>query len=526
MKKRFDEQYDGPEKKLEIILNSQEQGLRTVPHERWKGVVRAGHAKILSRISTDSLDAYLLSESSLFIWEDRLVMITCGDTSPVTAIPEIMSIIDKDKISFIMYSRKINTYSKEMGSSFKQEAKRIETFFPGRHCHLGSHELDHIHLFYSNNGYTGKDRPNVTFQIFMHDLDNSVIENFTKTDKPVEFPAVLTPIFKQAIPRMITDSHMFNPSGFSLNGIFEDQYLTVHVTPGPERSYMSFETNVNKKDYSGIVSDITSCFKPERFSIVFSSDNHCADSSHHPTLYQQSVMYKEREKNCFDLESGSRITFINFYKNSSREIVRGIASKLFEDSKGSHDWEHTLRVLGLCEKIGKIEGADMDVLTIAAYLHDVGRCHQDRSNGEICHAEKGAGIADDIIDGLDLTDEKKSNIIHCIKSHRFRGNGRPGTIEAKVLFDADKLDAIGAIGVARAYLFAGELGARLHNQNNNIEDTKPYSKDDTGYREFMVKLCRIKTRIITDEGRKIAEERHDFMEKFFKRFLEEHNGER
>ena len=82
----------------------------------------------------------------------------------------------------------------------------------------------------------------------------------------------------------------------------------------------------------------------------------------------------------------------------------------------------------------------MDVLTIAAYLHDVGRCHQDRSNGEICHAEKGAGMAHDIIDGLDLTDERKSNIIHCIKSHRFRGESRPETIEAKVLFDADKLD--------------------------------------------------------------------------------------
>ena len=95
-----------------------------------------------------------------------------------------------------------------------------------------------------------------------------------------------------------------------------------------------------------------------------------------------------------------------------------------------------------------------------------------------------------------------------------------------MLFDADKLDAIGAVGVARAYLFAGEVGARLHNSGINVEEAKPYSKDDTGFREFKVKLCKIRDRIITKEGRKLANERHDFMEQFFKRFIKEYEGER
>lgn len=94
------------------------------------------------------------------------------------------------------------------------------------------------------------------------------------------------------------------------------------------------------------------------------------------------------------------------------------------------------------------------------------------------------------------------------------------------MFDADKLDAIGAVGVARAYSFAGEVGARLHNPDADIENTHPYSEDDTGFREYRVKLCKIRERILTHEGRKLADERHRFMEDFFNRFLEEYEGKR
>jgi len=200
------------------------------------------------------------------------------------------------------------------------------------------------------------------------------------------------------------------------------------------------------------------------------------------------------------------------------------AKKKIRDARGSHDWEHTLRVIRLCEHIGPIEKADMTVLLIAASLHDIGRCQQDKSNGQICHAEIGAEMAQTIIGDLRLSEKKKSNIIGCIRTHRFRGNHTPETIEAKVLFDADKLDSIGAVGIARAYLFAGELGARLHNPENNIQNTKSYSRDDTGFREFKVKLCKVKDRILTREGCKMAENRHDFMVAFFKRFIEEYNG--
>ncbi len=208
------------------------------------------------------------------------------------------------------------------------------------------------------------------------------------------------------------------------------------------------------------------------------------------------------------------------------ESIRLEAERLHRESKGSHDWDHTLRVYRLCLRIGRAEGADMDVVRPAAYLHDIGRGAQDRSEGNVCHAEEGAAMAEKLTAPLPLTRAQKENIVHCVRTHRFRGGQVPRTLEAKVLFDADKLDSIGAVGVARAYLFAGEVGARLHNPNNDIENTRPYSEEDTGYREFKLKLCRIEDRIMTEEGKRLARERHEFMEIFFKRFLEEYEGKR
>jgi uncharacterized protein len=168
----------------------------------------------------------------------------------------------------------------------------------------------------------------------------------------------------------------------------------------------------------------------------------------------------------------------------------------------------------------------MEVLSAAAYLHDIGRHFQDVSKGNICHAEKGAELAKEIVMPLPFSKNQKLNIIHAVRSHRFRGDHRPQSIEAKVLFDADKLDAIGAIGVARAFLFAGEVGAQLHNPDVDIEKTRSYSRNDTGFREFKVKLVKIRERIQTQTGKEMADDRHLFMEGFFKRFQEEYEGRR
>lgn len=206
------------------------------------------------------------------------------------------------------------------------------------------------------------------------------------------------------------------------------------------------------------------------------------------------------------------------------EQIKKRAKKFFSNSKGSHNWEHTLRVYNLCLHIGEKENADMEILKIAAILHDIGREYQDRSNGKICHAEKGAQLARELLSEFKIEKEKINKIIHCIETHRFRGNKAPKSKEAKILFDADKLDSIGAVGIGRAFLFAGEIGAKLHNKNVDINKTKSYTKEDTAYREYMVKLRKVKGRMFTDEGKRIAEERHNFMVKFFDRLNKEIDG--
>jgi len=205
--------------------------------------------------------------------------------------------------------------------------------------------------------------------------------------------------------------------------------------------------------------------------------------------------------------------------------VQTYAKQCFTNSRLSHNWEHTCRVCNLCRHIGQVEGADLEILMVSAYLHDVGRAWQDQSKGAVCHAEKGAEIARTLLDKYVISNERKDGIIHCIRAHRFRGNCTPATLEAKTLFDADKLDSIGAIGVGRAFQFAGEVGAKLHNPTVRPEETAPYTIEDTAYREFKLKLSKIKACMLTAEGRRLANGRHAFMEMFFERFLREHNGE-
>ena len=205
--------------------------------------------------------------------------------------------------------------------------------------------------------------------------------------------------------------------------------------------------------------------------------------------------------------------------------VKARARRLFLEASGSHDWDHTRRVAALCEHIGRVERADLKVLRMAAYLHDIGRCRQDRSNGVHCHACEGARMAAEILDELPLKAPERERIVHCVRAHRYREKHAPETLEAKVLFDADKLDAIGAVGVARAYLFAGEVGARLHNPDIDVTAAPAYSENDTGYREYLVKLRHIHTRMLTAEGRRLAAERHAFMETFFDRFIHEVEGQ-
>ena len=167
----------------------------------------------------------------------------------------------------------------------------------------------------------------------------------------------------------------------------------------------------------------------------------------------------------------------------------------------------------------------MRVVEAAALLHDIGRREEDQSKGLVCHAEISAGKSRKLLAKYKLTKKEVDNILHAILSHRFRNNHEPRTIEAKALFDADKLDSIGAIGIGRDFQFAGEVGARLYNvDRENAHKTKAYSEEDTAWREYVIKLSKIKDRMLTGSGKRIAVKRHQFMVNFFKQFWQEVDG--
>lgn len=206
------------------------------------------------------------------------------------------------------------------------------------------------------------------------------------------------------------------------------------------------------------------------------------------------------------------------------ERVKKEARKFFTNAHSSHDWSHVERVYKLCLHIGKKEGANFEILKLAAVLHDISREHEDKVGGKICHAEEGAKGARKILEKYNFSKETIEKVIHSIEYHRFRGNRIPQSKEAKILFDADKLDSIGAVGIGRAFLFAGRTGAKLHNKEVDVNKTKPYTKEDTAYREFLVKLKFLKDRMLTKEGKRLAKERHNFMVEFFNRLNKEIKG--
>lgn len=205
----------------------------------------------------------------------------------------------------------------------------------------------------------------------------------------------------------------------------------------------------------------------------------------------------------------------------NEKIIEYMENMLW-NSGSSHDIDHTLRVRDLCMKIWKAEWADLEILEIAALLHDIGRPKEFETKWEICHAEYGAQLAKDFLQNLWLEQDKVDNIVYCISTHRFRKWNAPETLEAKILFDADKLDCIWAVWIWRAFMCAWEIWSKLHNDRwVDVEKTQEYSKDDTAYREYVVKLSKIKDKMFTETGKKLAEKRHNLMETFFDELLDE-----
>jgi uncharacterized protein len=208
------------------------------------------------------------------------------------------------------------------------------------------------------------------------------------------------------------------------------------------------------------------------------------------------------------------------------------AAVLYADNDPVHDFAHVLRVLALAERLAEQEGADREIVRTAVLLHDISRTGDDNHNQgfalnvaqEEDHAMGAAHRAREILRGS--SPEFVDAVVHAIEAHRYRNAIVPQTIEAKVVFDADKLDAIGAIGIARAFAYAG--GHHMPLWGRVSPDYQPGISEEfhTPLHEFHVKLQKIKDRLYTESGRALAEARHAFMVTFFEQIDAEVEGAR
>ena len=208
--------------------------------------------------------------------------------------------------------------------------------------------------------------------------------------------------------------------------------------------------------------------------------------------------------------------------------VRAVVQRELEDGPGCHDYAHTRRVLRNTVLIAEKEKpADLRAALFGALLHDIARPEELASGGKLCHAALGAGKAERILRAAGFTDEAFiRHVSEIVRTHRYRGNLKPATVEACIVYDADKLDSLGAFGVARAFHFAGRIGACLHNSEREALASESYSNQDSAYREYLVKLRSLPDHLLTDPARRIAADRAAFMRAFFERLNEEQEGVR
>ena len=217
----------------------------------------------------------------------------------------------------------------------------------------------------------------------------------------------------------------------------------------------------------------------------------------------------------------------------SAEAASRLWDRVFErvrrelgDAPGCHDFAHTLRVLKNAERIAAEEpGCDLNAVRFGALLHDVARPEELASGGGLCHAALGAEKSRRILQEEGCADTAfMDHVSEIVRTHRYRGNLKPATLEARIVYDADKLDSLGAFGVARTFHFAGRIGACLHNSEQEALASESYSDQDSAYREYLVKLRGLPEHLLTDSARRFAADRAAFMRAFFDRLNEEQEG--
>jgi uncharacterized protein len=192
----------------------------------------------------------------------------------------------------------------------------------------------------------------------------------------------------------------------------------------------------------------------------------------------------------------------------------------------SHGFDHTERVYSLAVRIAREENADLEIVQAAALLHDIARPQEDPDKG-VCHAEESAKIAPEVLKEINFPEEKIGEVVHAIQVHRYSKNLKAETKEAKILQDADRLDALGAIAVARVFTRGGQRNIPMYDPEIKAhEEYTVKTMAKTAMNHFYEKILKIKPETFkTQLAKEIAKERYAYVEDFIDRFKKEWNGE-
>lgn len=198
----------------------------------------------------------------------------------------------------------------------------------------------------------------------------------------------------------------------------------------------------------------------------------------------------------------------------------------------AHDYDHLVRVMKLADTIAAREGGDLPTIWAAVALHDIGQAREYRFGGD--HAQIGSELAAELLTGTPFPQQSIPAVQQAILDHRLTGGNVPKSIEGRILYDADKLDALGAIGIGRLYCITGRYNQKVYSPlpddialpvDPTVVRNLRRRPDYSPYIEFQWLFGNLPNRMTTNTGREMARERYAFMEEFFTRLRQEAEGE-
>jgi uncharacterized protein len=205
--------------------------------------------------------------------------------------------------------------------------------------------------------------------------------------------------------------------------------------------------------------------------------------------------------------------------NKTKDYIR----KRMEGEATGHDWWHVLRVYKTSKYIGEKENADMFIVELAALLHDISDWKFNNGNSDV-----GVKLASEWLKTLEVEEETISKVANIIRTLSFKGGTTVSyqeTIEGRVVQDADRLDAIGAIGIARTFAYGGYKGREIYSPDIKPEIYKSFEEyknsEGTTINHFYEKLLLLKDLMNTETGKFLANKRHEFMESYLEQFFKE-----